>query len=224
MWQIANIYLTYGVSERRRIRLVPLFLPDTRPELRIPGLDLFTFSMGQVCQAALGLGLALAWGKRERGKTQARGGDEMRWRFHPLTISRIACSRNNSGTTSHSSTPNGLDSGPMSRRCVGQWHHAPVHGQPEPFFGKMENGKITKLEVPNRQAVRCRRTARIGRPVGPCHDVAGLDFPHAILVCWGALGGFCTRVLQAAPPPARAMPCAASKHTMQTPTCCPRAS
>lgn len=26
------------------------------------------------------------------------------------------------------------------------------------------------------------------RPM-PCHDVAGLDFPHAILVCWGALGG-----------------------------------
>lgn len=101
-----------------------------------------------------------------------------------------------------------------------RWHHAPVHGQPEPLSWEKNSHRTSrrrhKLSPPPKQAGGEIPSDRIGRPVAPHHDVVGLDFPHAILVCWGALGGFCTRVLQAAAPPAwpRAASTRCRHHTL----------
>ena len=64
----------------------------------------------------------------------------------------------------------------------------------------------------NRQAVR-NQLDRIGRPVGPSHDVVGSVFPRPILVIRG-LGVFCTRVLEASCELLRAACSTRCKHHM----------
>lgn len=180
-----------------------MFLPDTRPEFRIPGLELPTFPLAPWGKSAKLL-WALVWGK---GKGEARRCDSILRQSPGLHVHGTILARRRSRQRRMASPP-------------ARWHHAPVHGQPEPFSGEKNSHRTSrrrhKLSPPPKQAGGEIPSDRIGRPVAPHHDVAGLDFPHAILVCWGALGGFCTRVLQAAAPPAwpRAASIRCRHHTL----------
>lgn len=105
-----------------------------------------------------------------------------------------------------------------------RWHHAPVHGEPEPFFGKKNSHRTSRrrheLSPPPKQAGGEIPPDRIGRPLAPHHDVVGLDFPHAIFgLLGGARGVLHTRSASCC----CCSSCVAtrSKHTMQTPHVAP---
>lgn len=206
---MANIYI-YGVSERPRIRLVPLFLPDTRPKFRIPGRELPSFPLAPWGKFAKPL-WALVWGKEKGGKPrrgEATRCDSILRQSPRLHVDGTILARRRSRQRRMASTP---------ARCLDV---APASGTMHRSKASPSHSFLEDEFSPNRQAVRCRR---IGRPSTHAMTLLAWIF-H--MQSWfvegrssGGLHNECTRVLQAAAPPS----CVAtrSKHTMQTPHVAP---
>lgn len=86
---------------------------------------------------------------------------------------------------------------------------SPNHSSGKRILTELQDGDMNCHRRQNRQAVRSRQTA-LDAPSHHTMTLLAWIFHMQSLVCWGALGGFCTRVLQAAAAAPPAWPRAAS--------------